>query len=174
MRYSLTRHKPKELLAADTKLWWIFILLLLALFFVIKLLISFHVAGVEKRVDAHMQQRENYQAEQAAIEEQIEFIQAQVALAVRVNGRNTVIKDSLINLFDLTPEQIYLDRMEVGEKSLHLQGHTPSREVFNFMLRPPLESIFERTEVSFYPAGGGWFAFDVRCSSSEALIYATP
>ena len=173
MKYSLTPHKSKTLLNTDTKLWWLFIVGLLFLFFLIKLVISLHTAGVEKRVSFHLEQQNRYEASQAELEAKIAFIQSQVALANRAKSRNQVIHDSLISLFDLIPNQIYLDVMEVGERSLRLQGHTPSQEVFNFMLRPSLESIFQRTEVSFYPAGGGWFRFDALCSSDEALIYAT-
>ena len=174
MRYSLTLQKPKELLATDTKLWWIFTFALLFLFFAIKVAITLHTAGIEKRVALYAERQAAYELRREEIEAQIAFVQQQVNLVAQSSGRNQVIRDSLVNLFDLVPDQIYLDTMTITEKSLRIQGHTPSREVFNFMLRPPLESIFQRTEVSFYPAGGGWFSFDVLSTSDEALIYAAP
>lgn len=171
MNYSLTRSRPKQLLGTDTKLWWLFIAGLLALFVVIKIILAIHGSSVAANTDRFRQERTAHEAKIAALETQTRHVLEEAELVSRVTGRNKVIKDSLVNLFDLVPDQIYLTDLEITAKSLRVQGYTPSKEVFNYLLRPPLESIFQRTEVSFYPVGNGWFTFDCLSMSEEALIY---
>lgn len=171
MKYSLTHARPKQLLGTDTRLWWLFILGLVALFVVIKLVVSIHTAGVQAETEEYKKARVAYEAQIAELEGKTRFVLEEVELVSRVSGRNKVIKDSLINFFDLVPDQIYLTDLQITPKTLRIKGYTPSKEVFNYLLRPPLESIFQRTEASFYPIGNGWFAFDCLSSSGEALIY---
>ncbi|MGE4295618.1 MAG: PilN domain-containing protein [Campylobacterales bacterium] len=171
MKYSLTHPRPKQLLSADTKLWWVFIAGVLFVFVLVKAVVSIHTAGVNQESEQFKQERAAYEAKIAQLETDTRFVLEEAELVSRVLGRNKVIKDSLINLFDLVPDQIYLTDLEISAKTMRIKGYTPSKEVFNYLLRPPLESIFQRTEVSFFPVGNGWFAFDCLSISEEAFIY---
>jgi len=90
---------------------------------------------------------------------QIEFIEKQKALSEKVYTKNTVLKDSIANLFDLVPMRITLSRAELLHNGLILYGITPNKDVYNFMLQAPLRSIFHRTYSSFYPTQNGWLRF---------------
>jgi hypothetical protein len=70
-----------------------------------------------------------------------------------------VLKDSIANLFDLVPERITLSKAKLLKNGLVLQGITPTKDVYNFMLQAPLRSIFQKTYSSFYPASNGWLYF---------------
>jgi hypothetical protein len=72
---------------------------------------------------------------------------------------NTVMKESIRNLFDLVPDTITLSRAELDEKSLVLYGMTPNKETYEYILHAPLRSIFNRTYSSFYPIENGWYRF---------------
>ena len=95
----------------------------------------------------------------ADMKEQVAFIEKENALAQKIQTKNSVLKDSITNLFDLVPERITLSEAKIDEKSLVLKGITPNKDVYNFMLQAPLRSIFHRTYSSFYPAGNGWLSF---------------
>jgi hypothetical protein len=45
------------------------------------------------------------------------------------------------------------------QNALILNGVTPNKDVYNFMLQAPLRSIFHKTYSSFYPAQNGWLNF---------------
>ena len=90
---------------------------------------------------------------------EIAFIEKQKALSEKVYTKNTVLKDSISNLFDLVPMRITLSRAELLHNGLVLYGVTPNRDVYNFMLQAPLRSIFHRTYSSFYPTENGWLRF---------------
>lgn len=93
------------------------------------------------------------------MEEQIKTIEREAKIVEQVTTGNTVMKESIRNLFDLVPEDITLSRAELEEKSLILYGTTPNKETYEYMLHAPLRSIFNRTYTSFYPIENGWYRF---------------
>jgi len=93
------------------------------------------------------------------MEEEIKTLEAEVKIADQVTTDNTVMKESIRNLFDLVPDDITLDRAELDAKSLILYGMTPNKDTYEYMLHAPLRSIFNRTYTSFYPVENGWYRF---------------
>jgi hypothetical protein len=93
------------------------------------------------------------------MEKEIELIQKESLLAESIFTKNEVLKDSIINMFDLVPQRITLSEAKLLDKGLILYGITPNKDVYNFMLQAPLRSIFHRTYSSFYPAKNGWILF---------------
>lgn len=93
------------------------------------------------------------------MEAKILFIEKQSNLSQKIFTKNSVLKDSIKNLFDLVPQRITLSEAKLLENGLILYGITPNKDVYNFMLNAPLRSIFHKTYSSFYPAEGGWLRF---------------
>jgi len=89
----------------------------------------------------------------------IEYIKKQEALGSKIHTQNTVLKDSIANLFDLVPQRITLSEAKLLKNGLILYGITPNKDVYNFMLQAPLRSIFQESYSSFYPAQNGWLRF---------------
>lgn len=94
-----------------------------------------------------------------AMEAEIGVIEKEVKIAEQITTDNTVMKESIRNLFDLVPDDITLDKAELEESSLILYGSTPNKDVYEYMLHAPLRSIFNRTYTSFYPIENGWYRF---------------
>jgi hypothetical protein len=90
---------------------------------------------------------------------EISFIEKQKQFSQTVYTQNSVLKDSITNLFDLVPQRITLSEAKLLKNGLILYGVTPNKDVYNFMLQAPLRSIFHRTYSSFYPAENGWLRF---------------
>jgi hypothetical protein len=95
----------------------------------------------------------------ATMKKKIAYINKQSALAEKIYTQNSVLKDSIANLFDLVPQRITLSEAKLLKNGLILYGITPNRDVYNFMLEAPLRSIFQDTYSSFYPAKNGWLRF---------------
>lgn len=93
------------------------------------------------------------------MEEEIDIIESEAKIVEQISTDNTVMKESIRNLFDLIPEDITLSRAELEEKSLILYGTTPNKDTYEYMLHAPLKSIFNRTYTSFYPIENGWYRF---------------
>ena len=93
------------------------------------------------------------------MEAKIAHIEKQSDISAKVFTKNSVLKDSIKNLFDLVPQRITLSEAKLLHNGLILYGITPNKDVYNFMLQAPLRSIFHETYSSFYPAKGGWLRF---------------
>jgi len=93
------------------------------------------------------------------IESKILHIEKQMNTSTKVFTKNSVLRDSLKNLFDLVPQRITLTEAKLLHNGLTLYGITPNKDVYNFMLQAPLRSIFHQTYTSFYPAKDGWLRF---------------
>lgn len=93
------------------------------------------------------------------MEDKISLIEKQSNLSQVVFTKNSVLRDSIKNLFDLVPQRITLSEAKLLHNGLILYGITPNKDVYNFMLHAPLKSIFHKTYSSFYPAKGGWLRF---------------
>jgi len=93
------------------------------------------------------------------MDKQIKHIDAQHILSEKIYTQNSVLKDSIANLFDLVPERITLSEANLLKNGLILYGITPNKDVYNFMLQAPLRSIFHKTYSSFYPMSNGWYRF---------------
>lgn len=94
-----------------------------------------------------------------AMDKKIAFIKKESARAEQIFTTNTVLKESIKNLFDLVPERIILSQAELKRDSLVLYGVTPNKDIYEFLLHAPLRSIFHRTYSSFYPMENGWYRF---------------
>ena len=158
--YSFTSAKPKKLLAEDTKLWLIFIgavsflMISFSLFLLIKsLLFQKDIKDFNHQITQNKQQIADYT-------NKVNFINKEKNLYTKINVNNTLLKDGVKNLLDLIPDPITLTNVKIEKNSLYLYGITPSKEVYNVLLLPPLKSIFNQTKTHFYQMDNGWYRFE--------------
>ena len=76
-----------------------------------------------------------------------------------IASQNNMLKDSVENLFDLIPEQITLNKIQMEQYQLTLYGTTPSKQIYTFLLEVPLRSIFNQRRADFYMLPNGWYNF---------------
>ena len=76
-----------------------------------------------------------------------------------IASQNNMLKDSVENLFDLIPEQITLNKIQMEQYQLTLYGTTPSKQIYTFLLEVPLRSIFNQSRADFYMLPNGWYNF---------------
>ncbi|MBN2815839.1 MAG: hypothetical protein JXQ67_04100 [Campylobacterales bacterium] len=159
MKYSYIRPRKKSALTQE-------VLLSLTFFGITLLMLCFTYLFLVYKDYAFVQDTQALQQERAILEKNLEkmksdiaFIEKQREFAQKIYTQNSVLKDSITNLFDLVPQRITLSEAKLLKNGLVLYGVTPSKDVYNFMLHAPLRSIFHRTYSSFYPAQNGWLHF---------------
>lgn len=159
MKYSYITPRHKSAFTAEVQLLIIFFTITLSMLFITYLFLLFKDYNFLSNMDeiAAVQSELNINIEN--MQEQITFIEKENLLAQRVYTQNTVLRDSIANLFDLVPQRITLSEAKLLENGLVLYGVTPNKDIYNFMLQAPLRSIFHRTYSSFYPAENGWLRF---------------
>lgn len=159
MKYSYIKPREKTVLTSELKLLLTFFSMTIGMLLITYIFLLYKdYSFVHERV-AMTQKKEDFNNSITTMKEQIRFIEAQNSLSGRVYTQNSVLKESISNLFDLVPQRIILSEASLLEKGLILYGITPSKDVYNFMLQAPLRSIFHKTYSSFYPAKNGWYRF---------------
>ena len=159
MKYSYIKPRKKSLFTPEIQLLVVFFGITIFMLLSTYLFLLFKdYRFTQDRLDI-IEQRVETATEIELIEKKIIFIQKEQALSESVFTKNTVLKDSISNMFDLVPQRITLSEAQLLEDGLVLYGITPNKDIYNFMLQAPLRSIFHRTYSSFYPAQNGWLRF---------------
>lgn len=159
MIYSYIKPRKKSLITPELRLLFIFFFITIIMLVLTYAFLAFKNMSFEQDRKDIEEAQINLQSELVEMNGHISFIEQQKELSERVFTQNTVLKDSIANVFDLVPERITLSEAKLLEKGLILYGVTPSKDVYDFMLQAPLRSIFHRTYSSFYPAQNGWLSF---------------
>ena len=159
MKYSYINKRKKNIFSPELQLLFSFFSITLFMLFLTYLFLVFKDYRFAQEAREMVNKRADIERSIASMKAQITFIEKEVLLSERIHTKNTVLKDSISNLFDLVPQRITLSEASLLKNGLILYGVTPNKDVYNFMLQAPLRSIFHRTYSSFYPTPNGWLRF---------------
>ena len=159
MIYSYIEPRKKSIFTEDIQLLITFFTITLSMLFITYAFLFYKDYSFSVQKKESLAKQEAIISHVEKLKQNIVKIEDQKSLSEKVFTKNSVLKDSISNLFDLVPVRITLSRAELLENGLILYGITPNKDVYNFMLQAPLRSIFHRTYSSFYPAKNGWLRF---------------
>lgn len=159
MKYSYIKPRKKSALTQEVKLIATFFSMTIGMLFLTYMFLIYKDYTFLSDTKSVAAKTEQLKIEIEQMKHKIAYIEKQEDLANRIYTQNTVLKDSITNLFDLIPERITLSEAKLLKNGLILYGVTPNKDVYNFMLQAPLRSIFHKTYSSFYPAKNGWLRF---------------
>ena len=157
--YSFIQPKPKPLFKEDTKLWLIFIGFSLILFILFALFLEIKTYFYKKDINSFNKEIMHLQKEILKIDKEKQFIYKQKSLYEEIMVKNSLMKDSIKNLLDLVPDPITLNSVFFEKNKLIIYGITPTKELYNMLMLPPLESIFTHSTTYFYQMKNGWYKF---------------
>ncbi|MEA1917675.1 MAG: hypothetical protein U9N42_09175 [Campylobacterota bacterium] len=159
MLLSFTKVRKKNLLSQEARLAFFFFSITLFMLFSTWGILSYKTYSYKAEKIQLTKDIETVKIDIDELENKIKFINIQAAESSQIQTSNSVLSQSVKNLFDLIPERIILSKAQMNKDSLILNGITPNKDIYEFMLQAPLRSIFHRTYSSFYPIGGGWYSF---------------
>lgn len=159
MRYSYIKPRKKSAITQESVLMFSFFGVTLLMIFLTYIFLIYKDYTFERDLAATYAKRVSLEKNIVTMKNEISYIEKQIEFAQRIHTQNSVLKDSITNLFDLVPQRITLSEAKLLKNGLILYGTTPNKDVYNFMLQAPLRSIFHRTYSSFYPAQNGWLRF---------------
>ena len=159
MRYSFIVPRPKPFISLFSKMWIGFIVVMSLFMMIFNLYLAFDISSFKTGIVDLTKQREVLETKIDQDDEAIGLILRQKAVAEEIFSNNTLLKESMKNLFDLVPDQITLKKVEMERNSLILYGVSPTQDAFNFLLAAPLKSIFHTSNTTFYLTKEGWYNF---------------
>jgi hypothetical protein len=159
VKYSFIAPRSKHLISGELRLALFFFMVSIAMVLLAYFFLAYKVTRFQEEHDSFSSNMTHLEESTGALGKEINTIESEVKMSEEISTNNSVIKESIRNLFDLVPDTITLNRAELDEKSLILYGVTPNKDTYEFMLHAPLRSIFHRTYTSFYPIANGWYNF---------------
>lgn len=159
MKYSYIKPRKKTIFTKDVQLVFAFFSVTLLMLFSTYAFLIFRDNRFVQELSEINQQKDEFRANILKMNSEIAVIEKQNLLSEKIFTKNSVLKDSINNLFDLIPSKITLTEAKIMEDGLVLYGITPNKDIYDFMLQAPLRSIFHRTYSSFYPIENGWLRF---------------
>ena len=155
MTYSFKKQRPKSLLKKDTKFWVAFVGISVSILVGLQITLNIRSSMVMTNITSIRAEKNTLIHKTTELKDEYEMLKDKVAYTSKVNNSNTVLKDSLKNLFEIVPDKITLSKVELTPTRLSLFGTTPSRDIFNLQFSPALKSIFTNSETSFIRGENG-------------------
>ena len=142
MRFSFIAPEPRPLISIFSKIWlslisFVFVALLATNFFIL-----YKKYSIEKNINFLSNEQKELSQKIVTTDEISAKLAVQIESANDILTSNSILKQSLHNLFDLI-----------------IRGITPTKDVFNQLLASPLRSIFTTSNTSFYQSKNGWYGF---------------
>ena len=159
MIYSYIKPRKKSAITQDIQLMFTFFSITIAMLVLTYFFLLFKDYSFREDLKSIAVSQASLEVSLQAMKKEISYIEKQKEFSERIYTKNSVLKDSISNLFDLVPQRITLSEAVLQENGLTLYGITPNKDIYNFMLQAPLRSIFHRTYSSFYPMDNGWYSF---------------
>ncbi|WP_457564015.1 hypothetical protein [Caminibacter pacificus] len=157
--YSFTKPYKKPLFKEDTKLWLLLIVISLFLYVAFSAFLAIKAYFLNKDAQNLKKEIITLKADITKLNKQKDFIFKQKALYEDINIKNQLTKQQIKNLLDLIPDPITLERFYIDNDKLIIYGITPTKDAYNLLMLPPLESIFAKTVTTFYELPNGWYRF---------------
>ncbi len=158
--YSFTKPNKKPLFKEDTKLWIVFITISMFLYLSFALFLVIKTYLYNKDIKNYTNEIKTLKQKITDINNKKEFIYKEKTLYEDIMVKNSLMKDSIKNLLDLIPDPITLSSISFDKNKLIIYGVTPTKDIYNMLMLPPLESIFTETKTYFYQMPNGWYRFN--------------
>ena len=159
MKYSYIKPQRKSFFTRDFQLVFVFFSVSFFMLTSVYFFLIFKDERFSARIQEAKESQERINNNVKKMQEHTDKILKVKIFSENIFTANSIMKDSIINLFDLVPNRITLSKAKLLENGLVLYGITPNEDIYNFMLAAPLKSIFNRSYSSFFPAQNGWLRF---------------
>lgn len=93
------------------------------------------------------------------LQDRIDYLDTQIQQISHIKQDNTALLSGIDNLLGIFPEQITINTISLDNNNLIIKGITPSKELYIFLLEPPLRAIFDESNVDFFVLPSGWYNF---------------
>lgn len=159
MRYSFIHPKPKPKLDQESRILSLFLVVTLLLILGFTTFMLLKKRSMENEISTMKKETQMLRNKSERFKKEIGRIERLAQKYETIHTNNTLLKESIQNLFDLVPDQITLTKAILDKEGLVLYGVTPSKDVYNYLLLAPLKSVFQRNVTTFYPLDNGWWRF---------------
>lgn len=159
MKYSFTQPLPKSIISHLTKIWIFYIALSVGIIYAYGIYLNYQINTVKSLSQISSVDMNTQDEFINLTNENMRQMQYEIDLDSLNKTYNSDVYVALSKLFDIIPNQITINYIELQEKALILKGITPTREEYKFLLEAPLKSAFTKSNADFFALPNGWHNF---------------
>lgn len=160
MKHSFISPRQKSVVGPELKWLLVTFALLLAVMSGSAFWLNGQIATYTQTLKGVESKREKVASEQEQLLSEIQRLQQLEKLREAINTSNRLKKENVKNFFDLVPDGVTLELVELRDKSLRLKGVTRSKKEFNSSFQRSLASLFDRSTTRFTRLKDGTYRFE--------------
>ncbi len=170
MKYSFIEARKKSIFGLGFKIWIVFIITVEIILIIANIVISTQVQTYSDRKDDYISKIEELDENMKKLFNRQRTINKEAKIAERMRDSNTKLRAKIKRIFSLTPKDVIFHKVTWNKDALTLEGYTPTKDAFNFVLQTELESIYGSTKTVFFPRKTGGFNFSSKNISKDRTI----
>ena len=124
------------------------------------LLLNSSIETYEQELEGVKNKKLKILSEQKRVMSEVKRQQALERVREEIITKNRLKKENVKNFFDLVPDDVVLEFVELRENTLRLKGTTGSEKQFNNSFQLSLESLYSRNSTKFTKLKNGTYRFD--------------
>ncbi len=159
MKYSFTAPQPKSIISHLTKIWLFYLVLSLFIIYCYGIYLQYRISAFIATAQTSNIEIDTQDAGLDNMNAAMDRLRYQIALDSQNKAYNNDLTIAVTKLFDIIPDQITINYLQLEPDKLTLKGITPTRENYKFLLEAPLKSTFTKSRADFFALPNGWYNF---------------
>ncbi len=159
MSVSFIKPRPKSIFSVELRWFFSVALTILTMVLIAGYLLSQAVDQKRQELSALQKKEQELTKAHAVLLAEQKRLQALSQMHEEIAISNRIKKENVKNFFDLVPDGIVLEYVDLKENSLRLKGTTKSKRYFNINFQRALNSLFAKSKTSFSKKKDGKYRF---------------
>ena len=148
MRFSYTEARKKTAFSSKMQTMFIVFDIVVLVLFAVYMFFLFQDYTISKQIRLTNIHITKSKTDIKKIDKEIKQIRKDFLFYEKIETKNTVLQDSIKNLFDLVPPQVVLLEAVFLDDALVLRGIASDKYIYESMLQTPLKSIYGKNKSS--------------------------
>ena len=170
MKISFITPRKKSVISGWVRIWIITLIIVEVLVFMVNILLKSQASTYEERIKANLIRKNRLENQLKDLYKRERLMKREATLARRMRNSNTKLRSKIQRIFELVPKEVIFKKVIWSSDSLLLEGYTPKKSDFNFVLQTELDQLYGVSKTVFFRRKGGGFNFSSKNISKERQI----
>ena len=170
MKTSFITPRKKSLISRWIQIWVIAIIAIELIVFMVNILLKSQASTYEERIKMNYIRKDRLETQLKDLYKKERRMKREAALARRMRNSNIKLRSKIQRIFELVPKAVIFKKVVWSSDALLLEGYTPTKSDFNFVLQTELDQLYGVSKTVFFKRKSGGFNFSSKNISKERQI----
>ncbi len=170
MKVSFTAPRKKSLISRWFKIWLSVIIIIELIVLMINVMLKSQAEAYEERIKTNFIRKDRLEKQLKELYKRERLMKREASLARKMRNSNTKLRNKIQRIFELVPKEVIFKKVIWSSDSLLLEGYTPKKTDFNFVLQTELDQLYGVSKTVFFRRKNGGFNFSSKNISKERQV----